>query len=135
MKAFTSPLPHAHMADSSADFGSAYPANSHDERGKSVIDLRCCATSVVVAPVVKRIAAPMTTAVFALVHAIIFNAPLMRLRVEVEAVASLAKTTALAVFASSTGAALTECVEITPASVAVVEAIPRLAKNFRNFSS
>src|SRR5471030_909219 len=61
--------------------------------------------TIAVVPVAKMTAATATTAVFALVHAIIFNAPLMRVRVEVEAVAPLAIATAVIDFASVTGAA------------------------------
>ena len=58
-----------------------------------------------VVPMARMAAMPATTAVFAFVHAIIFNAPLMRVKVEVEAVAPLASATAVTVLASATGAA------------------------------
>src|SRR5665213_107667 len=59
----------------------------------------------VVVPAASNTIAPATIAVFAFVHAIIFNAPLMRVKVEVEAAASLAIATAVTDFASATGAA------------------------------
>jgi hypothetical protein len=43
--------------------------------------------------------------VFTLVHTMIFNAPLMGVKVEVEAVAPLASAMAVTDFASATGAA------------------------------
>jgi len=56
-------------------------------------------------PLANNIAAPATIAVFALVHAIIFNAPLMRVKVELLAAAPLVIAAAVAAFASATGAA------------------------------
>src|ERR1017187_2038934 len=49
--------------------------------------------------------APTTIAVFAFVHAIIFNTPLTRVKVEALAAAPLASATVVTDFASATGAA------------------------------
>ena len=58
----------------------------------------------------------------------------MRVKVEVEAAAPLVSATAVTDFASVTGAAWTEWVEIAPARMVVVELTPRFTKNARNFS-
>src|SRR5208283_34649 len=79
--------------------------------------------------------AATTIADFILVQAIIFNAPLMRVKVEPLAAAPLASATAVTDFANDNGAAWTELAEIAPAMISVVELTPRFVKNFRNFSS
>ena len=78
-------------------------------------------------------ATPTTTAVFALVHAIIFKAPFTRVKVEVDAAAPWASARAEIAFAKPTGAAWTELTEIVSAILVVVEVTPRLKKNFCNF--
>ena len=62
-------------------------------------------TATVVVPAASKTHALATITVFAFVHAIIFNAPLMRVKVETEAVVPLASAMAVAVFASIAGAA------------------------------
>jgi len=59
----------------------------------------------VVVPAAKITTAAATTAVFAFVHAIIFNAPLTKARVEPPAAAPLVIATAEIVLASANGAA------------------------------
>src|SRR6185295_7371753 len=59
-------------------------------------------TTTVVVPAANSMAAPAAIAVFAFVHAIIFNAPLMRVKVEAEVVTPLASAMAVTVFASDT---------------------------------
>jgi len=55
--------------------------------------------------VANNAAAPAMIMVFAFVHAMIFNAPLMRVKVEPLAAAPFVIATALTAFASATGAA------------------------------
>src|SRR4051812_43620823 len=59
-------------------------------------------TITVVVPAANNTVAPVRIAVFAFVHAIIFNAPLMRVKVEVEVVTPLASAMAVTVFARDT---------------------------------
>jgi hypothetical protein len=61
-------------------------------------------TTIVVVPAARITAAAATTAVFAFVHAIIFNAPFTKARVDPPAAAPLAAATAEIVLASATGA-------------------------------
>src|ERR1035438_4767807 len=62
-----------------------------------------------VVPAAKTTATPITIAVFAFVHAIIFNAPLMRVKVEVEAAeCAAARPAVLAEAANPAGAACDE---------------------------
>ena len=79
-------------------------------------------------PAASNITTPAAITVFALVHAIIFNAPLIRVKVEVEAVAPFASATAVMVLANVTGAGSTVLAEIASAMAAVVEFTPRLEK-------
>ena len=79
--------------------------------GRSLMTL----TATVVVPAANNTTAPVTIAVFTFVHAIIFNAPLMRVKVEMDAVAPFAIATTEIVLAKPTGAACTELAEIAPA--------------------
>ena len=67
--------------------------------------LLAAGTTTVVVPAASSMPAPTTIAVFALVHAIIFNAPLMRVKVEVEAAAPLVIAMAVTAFVNAAGAA------------------------------
>src|ERR1017187_7289563 len=102
-QACVSPLLIAHTLDWKADSGLAYPAKIQDERG--TMWCRCWMTKVVVVLAAIMTATLTGTTVFAFVHAIIFNAPLMRVRVEPLAVAPLAIAMAVTAFASTAGAA------------------------------
>src|SRR6185436_12444754 len=73
--------------------------------------------------------------VFALVQAIIFKAPLTRVKVEMEAVAPSAIATAVAVFARTAGAAWTEFSEMASVRAAAGKAMPRRVKKIRSFST
>src|ERR1035438_7885098 len=88
-----------------------------------------------VVPAARMAATPTIIAVFAFVHAISFNAPLTRVKVELEAVAPLVITTAVIDFTNPSGAAWTALVEIAPAITDADKVTPRLTKNLRNFST
>ena len=88
-----------------------------------------------VVPATRITAAPTASAIFIFVQAISFNAPLLRVKVDPPAAAPLVMATDVTIFANDTGAACTECADIAPAMIAVVEETPRLAKNFRSFST
>ncbi len=92
-------------------------------------------TATPVIPPASKTATPATIAVFALVHAISFIAPLMRVKVEPPANAPLVSARAVADFASATGAACTEFVATAPAITVTDCVTPRRRKNFRNLSS
>src|SRR5689334_12243018 len=72
-------------------------------------------TTTVVVPAASNTPAVTAIVVFALVHAIIFNAPLMRVKVEAEALAPFARATTAAVLASDAEATWTEWVEMAVA--------------------
>src|ERR1043165_3391452 len=76
-------------------------------------------TTTVVTPVATMTAAP-TIAVFAFIHAISFNAPFTRSKVELPTAAPLAAAAAVTVTARPTGAACTEFADTAPAMSAVV---------------
>src|ERR1700690_967757 len=92
-------------------------------------------TTTTVVPVANNIVTPARTTVFAFVHAIIFNAPLMRVKVEPPAAAPLVTATAVMDLVKVTGAAWIEWAETALAIIAVVEAMPRRAKKAWSFSS
>src|SRR5207237_7531485 len=73
--------------------------------------------------------------VFVFDHAMSFNAPLIRVKVEVGAVAPFASAMIVTAFESVAGAAWTVLVEIASAMAAEAMVIPRLTKNLRNFST
>lgn len=79
-----------------------------------------------VIPVASKIATPATAVVFIFVQAMIFNAPLMMIKVEPLAVTPFVIATAVIDFANASGAAFTEWPEIVSAMLAVVEITPRL---------
>ena len=68
---------------------------------------------------------PNTLAVFIFDQAISFNAPLMRVKVELPDAAPWARANTVTDFASAAGAAWTQFAEIAPAMIAVVEEMPR----------
>src|SRR5689334_5486854 len=91
-------------------------------------------TAMVVVPAASNTPTPMTIAVFALVHAITFNASLMSVKVDADAAAPFVVATAEIVFAKPTGAAWTELAEIAAVKIAAGTNTPRRAKIWRNFS-
>src|SRR5271154_2825470 len=92
-------------------------------------------TTSTLAPVARSMVALTSSADFALLHAMSFNAPLMRVKVDALAAAPLAIAAAVTEVARAGGAAWTEWAAITPAITTPVDLTPRLVKNFRNFSS
>ena len=72
-------------------------------------------TTTAVVPIPSSAIATPAMVVFVFVHAITFNAPFTRVKVEVEAAAPLASATAEMVLARPAGAAWTELAEIAPA--------------------
>src|ERR1017187_10477557 len=80
----------------------------------------------VVVPTASNTPTLTTTAVFAFVHAIIFNAPFTRVKVEPLAAAPFATATAEIIFAKPAGAACTEFAEIAPAMSVADSVTPRL---------
>src|SRR5580698_9379730 len=70
--------------------------------------------AMVTSPAVSNMATLVMMAVFILVQVISFNVSLMRVMVEMEAVAPLDNATAEIVFASPAGAACTELAETAP---------------------
>ena len=84
----------------------------------------------VTVPATNKTLTPATTAVFILVHAMIFNVPFTRVRVEAPTVAPFAITTADTAPANPVGAADTECAAIVPVIDAAVESMPRFRKYF-----
>ena len=91
-------------------------------------------TVTAVTPAARIIAVPISAVVFIFAHAIRFNVPFAKIKIEAVAAAPLATAIAEMVFTNATGAACTELAETAPAIAAPERVTPRCAKTFRNFS-
>src|SRR5215472_1464688 len=100
-----SPLRIAQKADCSAPSGVSKPTKAQGFPGTGSFDGWRCSITTPVVPVARITATPITATVFILVHAITFNAPLIRVNVDAEAVVPLVSATAEIVFAKPVGAA------------------------------
>src|SRR5262245_46193054 len=84
--------------------------------------------STAVVPIAVTTITPAMIAVFALLHAITFNAPWIRVKVEAETTALFAIAAAATDVVSAAGTVWTECAVIALLRIAVVEFTPRLEK-------
>ena len=90
----------------------------------------------VVVPAASSTPAPTTIAVFALVHAIILRVVLMRVKVKHVSTVPFVAAVAAIMLASATGSAAAAALAERVTQIAAAEmATPRLAKNFRSFST